>query len=479
MSKVATFFGLKQANEDILQLAGRLAILLPIVSATIQLSTTFFMIFVAEALGGGSYIEGLALVGVLVVIQMGIQTILDYPTGALGDYIGQRYVITGAFLSFALGFYLVSFVNTSTPFLYLVLIYALMGLGNSQMSGSFNAWFDNNYRAAMPGDTERKQYGVFWGKVGMLFQVVATASLIPGGILAVVLGRSWVFQLQAILCVVIAIVVMFVVQDFPEVAAMRTERPSMSEYKNLLGSGVRFLFSSKFVKHLVIGGCVLMSATMVWGNLILFPMYFSYLLTDVAVSSFRTVLFLPGVVTSERSGVWAKRFEPQKWIPRFRALQSGGFIFYLSFAFIMLAFPPADTGVMMQVMIPFTQIIFLELPASNVLPILFMTATFVFTGLFGGIAEILTQRELLDVIPNEIRNSMYSLAPTIGTIIAIPQIALFGWLISVVGFPFTLMIVSIVSLCGMMLVRDGLRHPKPVLEDKSETSLISKEVAAD
>ncbi|MBD3405402.1 MAG: hypothetical protein GF411_04585, partial [Candidatus Lokiarchaeota archaeon] len=156
MSKVATFFGLKEANEDILQLAGRLAILLPIVSATIQLSTTFFMIFVAEALGDGSYIEGLAYVGVLVVIQMGIQTLLDYPTGALGDYIGQRYVISGAFLSFALAFYLVSFVTTTTPFLYLVLIYVLMGFGNSQMSGSFNAWFDNNYRVAMPGDTDRK-----------------------------------------------------------------------------------------------------------------------------------------------------------------------------------------------------------------------------------------------------------------------------------------------------------------------------------
>ncbi|MBD3406795.1 MAG: hypothetical protein GF411_11830 [Candidatus Lokiarchaeota archaeon] len=259
------------------------------------------------------------------------------------------------------------------------------------MSGSFNAWFDNNYRVAMPGDTDRKQYGVFWGKVGMLFQVVATASLIPGGVLAVVLGRPWVFQLQAILSVVIAVVVMIVVKDFPEVEAMRTKRPSMSEYTKLLGSGVNFLFSSKFVKHLVIGGCILMSTAMVWGQLILFPIYFSYLLTDVAVSSFRTVLFLPGVATAERSGVWAKRFEPKKWIPRFRALQSGGFIFYMAFAIIMLVLPPTNTGIMLQLIIPFTQIVFLELPASNVLPILFMTMTFVFTGLFGGIAEILTQ----------------------------------------------------------------------------------------
>ena len=93
MSKLGTFFGLTDANDKILRLAKIMSMLLPVVAATIQLSTTFFMVFVAEALGGGSFIDGMMLVGLLVVVQMIVQTLLDYPTGALGDWIGQRYVI--------------------------------------------------------------------------------------------------------------------------------------------------------------------------------------------------------------------------------------------------------------------------------------------------------------------------------------------------------------------------------------------------
>ncbi|MFW9918699.1 MAG: MFS transporter [Candidatus Thorarchaeota archaeon] len=468
MSKVATFFGLTDANEKILRLSSILSILLPIVALTTTLSTTFFMIFVAEWLGGGSYIDGLALVGILVVIQMGVQTLLDYPTAALGDAIGQRWIITSSFLTFAVCFYMVALVGPGTPILYVVIIYLLMGFGNSQLSGAFMAWFDNNYRVAMPSDSDRKQYGVFMGKVGMLYQVVATLALIPGSVLAVIFGRAWVFQIQAFMCLGIALVCFKIIDDFPEVKESRVKRPSMKEYTDVLASGVRFLFSEKYVTYIILGGCVVMSAGMVWGNLILFPMYFSYLLTDVAVSSFRTMLFGIGVVNQERSGIWSRRFEPKKWIPRFRLLQGVGAIFYLSFAAIMFFLPPAQAGAeLIMLTIPYTQIVIMQLPTSSILPLLLMTITFTITGFAGGFAEVLTQRELLDVIPNKIRNSMYSLSPTIATLLAMPQIALFGWLIPNAGFPITMTLCAAISIIGVIMIAKGLSHPKPIASDIS------------
>ncbi|UCE10926.1 MAG: MFS transporter [Candidatus Thorarchaeota archaeon] len=469
MSRTATFYGLTDANEKTLSLAKILSMLLPIVSATVTLSTTFFMIFVAEAVGHGSFIEGLGIVGVLVVFQMLVQVILDYPTGAIGDWIGQRYIIAAAFGSFAVAFFMVSFVNSATPFAYLIVIYIFMGLGNSQMSGSFMAWFDNNYRIAMPGDENRKQYGVFMGRVGMLFQIVSTLSLIPGAILATVWGRPWVFQVQALLSVLIAITVLRFVKDFPEVEAAREKRPTMSEYTNLLKSGVSFLVSDKFVFYVIIGGCVMFSSTMVWGNLILFPLYFSYLLTDIAVSSYRTILFIPGVFSQERSGIWSRRFEPKKWIPRFRFLQLGGSLFYMLIAVIMWLLPPAAAGsAVASLILPFTDIVLLEIPAANLLPVLLLTSAFIGTSFTGAMAEILTQRLLLDVIPNRIRNSMYSLTPTLMTIFAMPQIAFFGWLLSVIGFPITLAIISAISLGGVFLIRRGLSYPIPKAHDDSQ-----------
>ena len=158
-----SFLGLPDANEKVLQLAKIMSILGPVASFTFVISTTFYVIFVAEALGGGPgmYLQGMGLVGTLVVVQMLVQTLLDYPTGAIGDWIGQRWIVASAGLCYAASFYMVSFVTTTTPFLYLIGIYVLTGLAQSQQSGAWAAWFDNNYRVAMPGDTDRKQYGVF------------------------------------------------------------------------------------------------------------------------------------------------------------------------------------------------------------------------------------------------------------------------------------------------------------------------------
>ena len=86
--------------------------------------------------------------------------------------------------------------------------------------------------------------------------------------------------------------------------------------------------------------------------------------------------------------------------------------------------------------------------------------------MFGSFAGILTQREMIDVIPNKIRNSMYSLQPTIAMMFAIPQIAIFGWLIPTIGFPITLAIIGIISLGGVIIIRKGLNQPKPVLAKK-------------
>ncbi|MBN2229957.1 MAG: MFS transporter [Candidatus Thorarchaeota archaeon] len=458
------FFGLEDANYNIVKLARIMSILMPLFSLTVMISTTFFMIFVAEAVGQGNYIQGLGVVGTLVVVQMVVQTLLDYPTGAIGDWLGQRFIIASAFVTYAISYFMVASVTSTTPLLYLVLIYALQGFANSQQSGALGAWFDNNYRVAVPSDFDRTQYGVFQARLGMIFQIVATLSLIPGGILAGIFGRTWVFQLQGILCIVISVVAFKVIRDLPEVQEEKRgeTRPTIGEYTSLLKGGVSYLFREPWVKYVITGSMLAGSTVMVWGNLILFPLYFSYLFTDIAVASYRTLLFVPGVVTGERSGVWSKRFEPKKWIPRFRILQSGGFLFFIIFAAIMFFFPPPTSLVpSIELVIPFTSITFIQFPMESMIPVILIAITFTLTMFSSSCADILTQREMLDVIPNKIRNSMYSLQPTLMMLFAIPQIGIFGWLIPSIGFPLTLVIVGIVNILGVGIIKKGLDQPKP------------------
>ncbi|MHA3963672.1 MAG: hypothetical protein AM325_009045, partial [Candidatus Thorarchaeota archaeon SMTZ1-45] len=193
--------------------------------------------------------------------------------------------------------------------------------------------------------------------------------------------------------------------------------------------------------------------------------------TDVAVASYRTIAFIPGVAANERSGVWSQKFEPKKWIPRFRLLQACGFVFYIILAAMMFFFPPVgEAAIMVTVYLPLTSIVIIELPMQHILPIVILFSLFTVTMFFGGFAEILTQRELLDAIPDRNRNSLYSLQPTILLLLSTPQIAMFGWLIPRIGFPMTLLLCACVSLVGVLIIRYALTLEKPVIERKTPES---------
>jgi hypothetical protein len=344
-----------------------------------------------------------------------------------------------------------------------------MGFAGSQQSGAMGAWLDNNWRVSMPDDDERKEYGVFLGKLGMLFWMVNTLTLVPGSVLAAILGREWVFQLQALMCVIIAILSLQLVRNLPGTDELDRKRPTMDEYFSLLREGVQYLFSSDYVKYLLIGSMLVSSCITVWSNLILFPMYYSYMLTDVAVASFRTIVMIPLVFYSERSGVWAKRYDPKKWIPRFRFLQSAGAVFFWIFAVIMLIFPvPPEDAPMIDVLWPGTEILVLRVPIDSLVPVLLMITVFFVMGIFLQLSNVLTSRVFVDAIPNRVRNGVYSLFPTVVFILGMPQIALFGWLITI-SIPLTLISMGIISAVGCLMIRKGLQYPHPIeLEQVTE-----------
>jgi len=205
VGRITSYFGLGNAKPEVVRLTKIYTSLALFMQVAFTISTTFYLIFVAESLGNNNFIVGMTYVGILVIVEMAIQTLFDYPTGVIGDWIGQHYILATAYLTYAIAFSLVSTVTTTSPFILLVLIYSLMGFAGSQQSGAIDSWFDNNWRVSMPEDEGRKEYGVFLGKLGMLFWLTNILILIPGGILATVFGRPWVFQIQAIMCVIISI----------------------------------------------------------------------------------------------------------------------------------------------------------------------------------------------------------------------------------------------------------------------------------
>ncbi len=225
VARTSSFFGFTESNERLLKLAKTMMILMPFITGILALSSTFHIIFIAEALGGGpgQYIQGLTLVSILLVIQLSTQTLLDYPSGSLGDHIGHRYVLSSAYICYGASLFLTSIVTSDTPFIIFILIYLLLGIAGSQESGAWGAWFDNNFQVAMPGDEDRKQYGVFQGRLMMLITLSSTITLVPGSVLAALLGRPWIFQLEAVISIIVAILLLQLITDFPEVDEKRAQ----------------------------------------------------------------------------------------------------------------------------------------------------------------------------------------------------------------------------------------------------------------
>ncbi len=342
-----------------------------------------------------------------------------------------------------------------------------MGLSLSQESGAWEAWIDNNYRIAMPHDQNRKMYGVMLGRMGMFFQIVSTLIFLPGAWLALLYGRTWVFAIQAIASVILAIIIIATMKDFPEAEAIRKEQHTqLGGYFQILKDGVKFLGSHPFITFFIIGDVIIFATGTLWWHLLLFPLYFSYLITDVAVAAYRTINFVPLVVAQERGGIWSKRFDPKTWIPRFKLLQGIGFVFYIFIALNLIIFhAPAGTVEIVALYFPFTTIPIIVMPVTSVIPMIILLVIFALTDFFTAFANILTQRVMINVIPNRIRNSMYSLKPTLAILVAMPLIWFFGGFVPLYGLAATFILVAMVALLGSLLIYKGFSYQIPKADD--------------
>ena len=120
---------------------------------------------------------------------------------------------------------------------------------------------------------------------------------------------------------------------------------------------------------------------------------------------------------------------------------------------------------MIDYIIPGTDILLLRVPVGSLVPVFLMIVMFFVCGAFLQLGGVLTSRVFVDAIPNRVRNGVYSLFPTVVLIFAIPQIAFFGWLIPLLGISTTLFLCGCMSTIGVLMIRKGLRYPRPWLQD--------------
>ncbi|MDF1539047.1 MAG: hypothetical protein P1Q69_09095 [Candidatus Thorarchaeota archaeon] len=122
------------------------------------------------------------------------------------------------------------------------------------------------------------------------------------------------------------------------------------------------------------------------------------------------------------------------------------------------------------------EFVLLEIPFESVPPLIIIAVLFIFGFLMGTLAQILTQRVMIDVIPNKIRNSVYSLQPTLVMIVAIPLMLISGDMISRLGFPPVFVILAGLAVIGVLLIREAFKHPIPSASDIKDSVQDEEEI---
>ena len=131
-------------------------------------------------------------------------------------------------------------------------------------------------------------------------------------------------------------------------------------------------------------------------------------------------------------------------------LQTCGPIFYLAIALIAFFLLP--------VVLPFP-LMYLQIPT------ILICLSFIFSGIFSGASNILNQRLVLDMVPDKIRNGIYSLFPSLTFVFAVPQMIFFAFVLTAPQLSFlsqlplvtVLFGLGVLSFIGLVILKLGLQ----------------------
>jgi hypothetical protein len=205
------------------------------------------------------------------------------------------------------------------------------------------------------------------------------------------------------------------------------ERMSIRVYFRYLRGGVTTVARNKTLRLMILGLMVSGAGWAIWSGLLLFPFYASYAFTDAGTALLRASIFVLGALGVGVAGVVSKRIgKLQKWLAV--AVLLTDVLFFVGIYFILSSNPA---------------------PSSfSIIPFVFVILAF--TIAFGPryVADVLRPRFYLDVIPDENRNAVYSLIPTLVMIISVFAVPIGGLMIEIWGQEMTILILAVNGLIG-------------------------------
>jgi MFS family permease len=388
------------------------------------LSHTFFTLYIIEKMGYTS-------AGFILSVIVGVQFIFDFPSGALSDYLGQRWVLSIAYISFAIGNILISNAITLQEFIIAMIFF---GLGRAQFSGTIDTWFDNNFRIVIKDqDPERKTFGFIMSRSRALFFASSALSFTVGATIASSFSRSVAFQVQALSLIFLIIITLIIVKninlnkDLDEIGVNKSK--ANNNYFYIMYKGLKFALTNRKVFFFILGQSLFISSFQVFLFLLYYPILFGYSgndsLTGLVQSLSYITLIFSGLVVAKLS----KRVNTNK-LPFLSMFYVG--IYFSALIILIILLPLNNTFELIGILV-----------------LLFLMITI--DGVTGELAVNLLQRVSIDLIPSEIRNSIYSLTPSLVAVLGLIFLPFIGSIVDFYGIIYGILIIEIIGLFGTFL----------------------------
>lgn len=388
------FLGISSLNPDAQRLSKYFVILSSLTQASFVFTDGYLILFMFDTL---DYKKA----ALLFAIQLLLQGLIDFPTGVFADWIGHDKVMVLAYVFHGATFLLLGLFTVIDPpsaFYYLLIVVCLRSIAVAEESGVLQTWFDNNYKKiAQEDDPENKIYGELIGKSFVITPILPLVSLIVAAFITGNYGRVRLFQLQFILIIPILLLIYRIMGQYKSVKVdFHT-----TKYGKMLKDGVMVMFRTKFMFFITLSYLSILIFTNVWGSFFLFPIYYGYTASDKSVNFLRATIFITGIVMSILASISSKKLEPKKWIPRVFVIT----LFTWNVGYLVLFHYYPLPVVQSEASLNYTAIGFV---------ILFgLTLNY-----FATVFLIIYQKLMLQEIPDQNRNSFYSLLPTLGVLLS-------------------------------------------------------------
>jgi MFS family permease len=426
---VDKYLGITELPQKTQRVMTRFFILNVVTIFTGAMSSTFFILYIIDKIG-------FTQAGIMLAIVSLTQLTADYPSGSLGDYIGQRWVLIIAYTFYALGYLLLTVADSLFLF---AIIAVINGLGNAQASGTLFSWLDNNYKKTVANnDSNRSTYGYAINRMSALGRYFSLMSFVIGGLIATVISRSSVFFVQMFLALLVVSLIFLLMTESETSKEDNGAIPNKKEnFITCFKGGITFFISSKKSFFFLLGCALPFAAITIFGQMILFPIYFGYTGSDGAASLFRGTMFFIGIpIAIFITPSIAKRLSK-------KLLPTGVFIsmvfYYIPFILLLEMIPTENK---------------LNLVALIIAAIVLIISV----NVFGDINNALRQRTMIDLVPSEHRHSVYSLIPTLVTFITIPILPFTGYVVENFGLGSGIYLPLLLGLFGAFSVYLSKAH---------------------